>query len=289
MAFRPATTAHPPYTHGFALPRLVKLAYILKTMLPVIDYHSHPQVHSLRPYTLELLQPWVDQALKRNIKSLAFTDHDRYHEGVDFAVVNRLREKNPDLDILIGIELDNDPETSVAGWKWVEKHWDHLDFVLGSVHYLPGESKMFDQKDQSDQIHQRGVERAFEEYLEQLEKIIQRGLIDCLAHLDLIKIHGLHPVSYDSATFFTPVLELAKKHELATEISTAGWRKTVNEVYPNPLLLERAVDLGLPMTTASDAHAPEQLAENYERLEPIIRSVGPIRLVKFKRHRSELL
>ena len=47
------------------------------------DYHSHPQGHRVQPYTLELLQPWVDSARARGLSDIAFTDHDRYHAGVD--------------------------------------------------------------------------------------------------------------------------------------------------------------------------------------------------------------
>ncbi len=69
----------------------------------------------MRPYTLELLQPWIDQCRAKNIQSIAFTDHDRYVDGVDFGVIDRLREQNPDIEILAGIELDNDPVTSSNG------------------------------------------------------------------------------------------------------------------------------------------------------------------------------
>ena len=86
------------------------------------DYHMHPQGHRVQPYTLELLQPWVDSARKRNLTDIAFTDHDRYHAGVDFDVIKRLRAANPDVQIRAGIELDNDPVCSAAGRKWVEQH-----------------------------------------------------------------------------------------------------------------------------------------------------------------------
>ncbi len=105
------------------------------------DYHTHPQGHRVVPYSLELLQPWIDQARQKGIVSLAFTDHDRYLAGIDFEVIDQVRERNPDVQILAGLELDNDPVTSVAGHRWVEKNWDQLDFVLGSVHYLPGETR----------------------------------------------------------------------------------------------------------------------------------------------------
>src|ERR1700682_5988423 len=108
------------------------------------DYHMHPQGHRVQTYTQELLQPWVDSARKRGLSDIALTDHDRYHAGVDFDEIDKLRDKNVDLKIRAGIELDNDPETSAAGRAWVEKNWDRLDFVLGSVHYLDPPDPMFD-------------------------------------------------------------------------------------------------------------------------------------------------
>src|SRR5260370_15305384 len=107
-----------------------------------IDYHSHPQAHSIKPYTPELLQPWANSARERGLKEVAFTDHDRYHEGVDFDEIDKLRAANPDLKFLAGIELDNDPVTGQAGRAWVEKTWDRLHFVLGSAPYLPPETIM---------------------------------------------------------------------------------------------------------------------------------------------------
>src|SRR5215468_6645505 len=108
------------------------------------DYHSHPQGHRVQRYSPALLQPWAQQARKIGLVDLAFTDHDRYHKGVDFDEIDRLRETNPDLKIRAGIELDNDPETSGVGRNWVETNWDKLDFVLGSVHYLDDPAQMFD-------------------------------------------------------------------------------------------------------------------------------------------------
>src|SRR5438132_920664 len=108
------------------------------------DYHTHPQGHRVQRYTRDLLQPWIDSARTRGLTEIAFTDHDRYFSGVDFDELDRVRETNPDVKIRAGIELDNDPQTSAAGRAWVEKHWERLDFVLGSVHYLDRADQMFD-------------------------------------------------------------------------------------------------------------------------------------------------
>src|ERR1700731_3001856 len=108
------------------------------------DYHTHPQGHRVQHYTQALLQPWIDSARARGLTDIAFTDHDRYHAGVDFDELDKLRAANPDIRIRAGLELDNDPETSAAGRAWVEKNRDRLDFVLGSVHYLSRPDQMFD-------------------------------------------------------------------------------------------------------------------------------------------------
>ncbi len=78
------------------------------------DYHTHPQGHRVQRYTPALLQPWADSARNFGLTDIAFTDHDRYHAGIDFDEIDRLRERNPDLRIRAGIELDNDPIHSAA-------------------------------------------------------------------------------------------------------------------------------------------------------------------------------
>src|SRR4029077_8395225 len=85
------------------------------TMKLFSDYHSHPQGHRVQPYSRELLQPWVDSAHSCGLNDIAFTDHDRFHAGIDFDEIDKLRAANPDLKIRAGIELDNDPQTSGDG------------------------------------------------------------------------------------------------------------------------------------------------------------------------------
>jgi histidinol-phosphatase (PHP family) len=253
-------------------------------MFPTSDYHTHPQGHSVRPYTLELLQPWIDQCRIKQIKSIAFTDHDRYIDGVDFEVIERLRERNPDIQILAGIELDNDPLTSADGLRWVEKNWDRLDYVLGSVHYFAGENEMLDRSGEPGQIEARGASEAFDQYADELEKLISRGHVDCLAHLDLVKIHGLAPEEYDPVGQFRQILEIAHHAGLSIEASTAGWRKAVAEQYPHIAILEAAVELKIPITAASDAHSHAQVASEYEKLAAILDVAGVTEIVTFQRH-----
>jgi histidinol-phosphatase (PHP family) len=230
------------------------------------DYHTHPQGHRVQRYTPTLLQPWADSARKIGLTDIAFTDHDRYHAGIDFDEIDHLRERNPDLRIRAGIELDNDPIHSAAGRKWIEKHWDKLDFVLGSVHFLDRDDQMFDSvPDGAAQFEGRDVDAIYADYFRRVREMAATGLVDCLAHLDLIKIHG-HRAGGEIGAIVDETLDFIRARNLAIELSTAGWRKPVNELYPSDRIIELAMEKAIPFTTASDAHSHVQLADNYSKL-----------------------
>ena len=261
-----------------------------KTYQLFSDYHTHPQGHRVQSYTQALLQPWADSARRLRLKDLAFTDHDRYHAGIDFDEIDRLRERNPDLQIRAGIELDNDPARSVAGRKWIEKHWDKLDFVLGSVHFLDRANQMFDSvPDGAVQFEGRNIDAIYSDYFRRIRELVATGLVDCLAHLDLIKIHGHRPTA-DLASLIDETLEFIRRRNLAIELSTAGWRKPVNELYPADPIVGLAIQKGIPFTTASDAHSHVQLADNFPTLERKMADLGIRQVCIFERHkRAKLL
>jgi histidinol-phosphatase (PHP family) len=258
-----------------------------QSLTPVLwaDYHTHPQGHRVQHYTQTLLQPWIDSARRKGIIEIAFTDHDRYYGGVDFDELDRLREKNTDIKIRAGIELDNDPETSTAGRKWVEKNWERLDFVLGSVHYLNKPDQMFDSvPDGAQQFAGRHIDEVYSGYFRCVSEMAKSGLIDCVAHLDLIKIHGHRPHARVTE-LAKQTIEIIRERNLAIELSTAGWRKPVNELYPSDEIIIAAMKEKIPFTVASDAHSWAQLGENYDRLSQKISSFGIHQIHIYEKHK----
>src|SRR2546421_4757563 len=257
------------------------------SITPVIfsDSHSHPQGHRVQHYAQALLQPCVVSARAKGIIDIAFTDHDRYHTGVDFDELDRLREKNPDMKIRAGIELDNDPETSAAGRKWIEQNWERLDFVLGSVHYLSWAGQMFDSiPDGAQQFTGRDIDEVYSDYFRRVREMAASGLVDCLAHLDLVKIHGHRP-RVPVKELVAETLELIRGRDLAIELSTAGWRKPVNELYPSDEIIRLALEKGIPITTASDAHSHAQLGEDFDRLAQKMSILGVREVCVFEKHK----
>jgi histidinol-phosphatase (PHP family) len=229
------------------------------------DYHTHPQGHRVQRYTRELLQPWVESARERGLTDIAFTDHDRYFAGVNFDELDRLREANPDLKIRAGLELDNDPQTSAAGRNWVQENWERLDFVLGSVHYLDRADQMFDSVPAgAEQFRDRHIDEVYADYFRRIRDIAATELIDCLSHLDLVKIHGHRPAG-EIGLLVGETLDFIRARGLAIELSTAGWRKPVGELYPSDEIIRLAIEKGIPFTTASDAHSHADAVVRYPR------------------------
>jgi histidinol-phosphatase (PHP family) len=248
------------------------------------DYHTHPQGHRVQRYAPALLQPWADSARKVGLSDIAFTDHDRYHAGVDFHEIDRLRERNPGLAIRAGIELDNDPVHSAAGRNWIEKHWDKLDFVLGSVHFLDRADQMFDSLPVgAAQFEGRDVDAIYDDYFRRVRDLTASGLVDCLAHIDLIKIHGHRP-NAEIGSIVNETLDFIRTRSLAIELSTAGWRKPVSELYPSDRIIELAIEKGIPFTIASDAHSHARLGDNFPRLAQTMATFGVRQVCIFEKH-----
>ena len=252
------------------------------------DYHSHPQGHRVQLYSRELLQLWIDGARTRGLNDVAFTDHDRFHAGINFDEIDKLRAANPDVRIRAGIELDNDPQTSAAGRQWIEKNWDKLDFVLGSVHYLDNPTQMFDSVPAgATQFEGRNIDNLYADYFRRVRNIAATGVVDCLSHLDLVKIHGHRP-NAEIGEIVNETLDFVRSRDLAIELSTAGWRKPVNELYPADRIIELAVEKGIPFTTASDAHSHAQLGDNFGRLAEKMSILQIREVCVYEKHKREM-
>ena len=149
---------------------------------------------------------------------------------------------------------------------------------------------MFDSvPDGATQFKGRNVDATYANYFGRVREIAATGLIDCLAHLDLIKIHGHRP-SAEIVGLVNETLDFIRAQNLAIELSTAGWRKPVNEAYPGDRIVELAMQKGIPFTTASDAHSHAQLGDKFVSLAQRMASLGIQEVCVFHGHkRTQLL
>jgi len=163
-----------------------------------------------------------------------------------------------------------------------------FDYVVGSVHFLGDysldteEYTIWDGTQDADDIWRR--------YFETLASAARSGLFDILAHPDLVKVWGRagRLPSVDPRTMYEPAIEAIAETGIAVEVSTAGLRKGVGEIYPAPAFMEMCVEAGAVFALSSDAHEPEQIGFRYGEAIEFLSSHRVTELATFTGRNLEL-
>ena len=118
--------------------------------------------------------------------------------------------------------------------------WRHLleardwDYVIGSIHFLRDEA--IDMRGDWDIWRSGDPDKVWRRYFETLGEAARSGMFDILAHPDLVKVWGsAAPVpDRDPRFYYELAMEGIADSDVAIEVSTAGLRKPVGEIYPAP-------------------------------------------------------
>jgi histidinol-phosphatase (PHP family) len=189
-------------------------------------------------------------------------------------------------DLKLGIEADFIPgrEDRMAALL-AERDFD---YVVGSIHFVGDGALDYDLYD----IWSTGTspERVWRTYFEWLGQAAMSGMFDILAHPDLVKYWGSRRPSPDRDLryFYEIAMEGIAESGIAVEVSTAGLRKPVGELYPSRAFLEMILDAGNPIALSSDAHAPDDLGRDYERALELLEALGVTELAVFERRERRL-
>jgi histidinol-phosphatase (PHP family) len=191
------------------------------------------------------------------------------------------REFDGAIAVRLGLEADYAEGHEAKLREWLARaDWD---LVLGSVHLVAGD--WIDARDSAGRFAREGTDNLYAEYYRLLALAAETGLFDVLTHFDLPKKHGHRPSSpLEEAE--NRAIAAAARTGCAVEISSAGLRKPVSELYPEPRILRKLVAAGVPVTFSSDAHAPAEVAWGYEKTVPIARSCGVKEFVTFEKRRK---
>lgn len=241
---------------------------------------------------------WIDRyasrARARAVSEIAVTEHvHRFSEARDWLDNPWWREEaTEDVDaycaalvsareagvpVLVGIEMD-----------WLAGRGDEIarflqgrpfDVVLGSVHWLSGRGVDHPDYPAWDDAP---AERVWSDYLDALVEAAESGLFDVLAHPDLPKVFG-HRMPPALEPRLDEAVQAIGATGVAVECSSAGLRKPVGELYPEPSLLARLRRAGAPVTLASDAHRPEDVARDFPTAVAALRGAGYETLTRFSR------
>jgi histidinol-phosphatase (PHP family) len=189
-------------------------------------------------------------------------------------------------DLRLGIEADFVPGREDAiGELLGAREWD---YVIGSVHFLLDQA--LDMRGEWDVWRSADPEEVWRRYFQTLGEAAGSGLFDVLAHPDLVKVWGADSPRPDGdlRRFYDLAMDGIAQSDVAIEVSTAGLRKPVAEIYPAPAFLSMCVEAGRPVALSSDAHVPEDLAFRYPDALELLSSVGVDELAVFDRRERRL-
>ena len=252
------------------------------------DYHTHtPLCHHAIGAPVE----YALAAIGLGLDEIGISDHspmpgpfdDWRMDLADFsdylALVSEAREAVAPYPVRLGLEVDY-----FAGQEsWIEKltglaPWDYL---IGAVHYL-GPGWDVDNPKWIGRFEELPVEEIWTRYFAEYERCVRSGAFDFVAHPDLVKKFGHRPAG-DLRPYYEPIITALVETGTVMEVSTAGLRKPVGEIYPGPEMLAMAHAAGVEIVISSDAHAPGEVGADFDLAEKLVHEAGYRHTVHFRR------
>jgi histidinol-phosphatase (PHP family) len=276
------------------------------------DYHVHLHPHLGRgpadpppsTYPAAFLDRYVETARARGVAEIGFTEHlyrcveseavfGNWWESDASVPAHVLSEtsgvilternlslaryvdvvldaKARGLPVKLGLEVDFHPGTEQAVMELIAPYpWD---FLIGSVHWMGGWD--FTLRQGPREFERRGVDQVWRDYFALETQLAAAGMVDVLAHADVIKKLGLRPARELLEELYRPVVAAAAASGLAVEVSSAGLRRASAEIFPAPSFLAMFNRAGVPITLASDAHVPDDAAAGHEEVVAAARAAG---------------
>jgi histidinol-phosphatase (PHP family) len=267
------------------------------------DYHLHLRPDEAGTAAAEYFTPanvdrYLDAAREAGIEELGVSEHVyRFREALDvWQHPFWVEQATDDLDgycdfvrttpLRLGIEADFIPGAEDRIKNLLDAR--AFDYVVGSVHFI-GDVAV-DHSDYDAWGTGGDPDRVWRRYFDTLAEAARAGLFDILAHPDLVKVWGPERPrpDRDPRFYYEPAVEAIAETGVAVEVSTAGLRKPVGELYPSRAFAEMCVDAGAPFALSSDAHMPEQVGYEYERALELLGDLGVAEICVFERRERRL-
>jgi histidinol-phosphatase (PHP family) len=252
----------------------------------IVDYHMHLRDEAGGiDHTADAAERFVERAAERGVDEIGFTEHVYYFEqtrglwdqeymlercvhDLDRYVGAVSEAKGRGLPVKLGLEVDyvvgreRELADLLAPYPW--------DYLLGSVHFVDG----FPVDQEPGLVEKLGPHEAWRRYFVWLRNAARSGLFDSLAHPDLAKHHGPRPDTETVRWLHEETADAIEAAGICIEVSSAGLHKPVGELYPDPPLLEACHARGVPITLASDAHMPQNVARDLDHAVALARGAG---------------
>jgi histidinol-phosphatase (PHP family) len=231
-------------------------------------------------------------AINMNITEIGFTEHlDLHPLDPDtgffkpddwWKEITRCRENfKGELTIRAGIELSEPHQHLEVVESLLEKYpWD---YTLGSLHWV--EDRMI-----FDNAYFTVPEKdAYEKYFMELQRMVNVGNFDILAHMDMVKRNGFEnygtfePTKYEIQ--IRSILKTIISKNIVLEVNTGSLRRSIKETSPSKQILEWFHNEGGKwISFGSDAHSSEALGAGLNRATRTVKDFGYKVVASFSRH-----
>jgi histidinol-phosphatase (PHP family) len=255
----------------------------------LVDYHTH---HYRCGHAEGQLDEYVEAAITIGLDEIGLSDHSPiYHFGDDPHPLPRTAMSQHELPnymdeinavrkrfagrMIVRLAVESD---YVLGWdQHYRQLWRQypLDYVIGSVHWLDKWS-IFSRELPAG----RTADDVYKEYLLTTQAAARSGAYDVIGHLDCLKTVG-HIPDFSITPLVEQTVRVIAESNVAIELNTSGWRKSVADCFPRAELLACCQHYGVPVTLSSDAHAPGLVGSGFERAVALLREVGYKQLATF--------
>ncbi len=252
----------------------------------ISDTHLHSFFSSDSEASMEDM---VLQGISLGLRTLCFTEHYDYdfpvtEDGLDFqldfgayyTMFLRLKEKYASqIELLHGIELGVQKHAGPALINFYSKIGGRFDFIINSCHLVDGVDP-YDAVFFETHTPEEGLRRYFESTLDNLKVY---PFFQTAGHLDYISRYIPEPrpeFHYgDYADILDEILRYLIHSGKGLEVNTAGLKKGLPWPNPHMEILKRYRALGGEIITiGSDAHRPEDMAYDFDRLPEILSEAG---------------
>jgi histidinol-phosphatase (PHP family) len=248
------------------------------------DYHTHTYLCGHASGTLD---DYIRAAIECRLDEIGLTDHlflyyeepdlrdpslamreEQYPSHYDAMVLARDRYRDQ-ITVRVSVEAD-----------WVASEESRLrevlgfyefDYVLGGVHYVDG--WLVDAPDNAMYYQALPLEEIWRSYMREIRNAAESRIFDVLAHVDLPKKFGHHPPESVWPEILQS-LDCIRDSGCAVEISTVGLRDAAGACYPSPAIIAEMKRREIPIVLSSDAHAPAEVAFDFDQLVRTVSEAG---------------
>lgn len=259
------------------------------------NYHSHCKYCD----GTDIMEKYLHEAIIQKVKGYGFSSHAPLPFDTKWAMnyasvssylekASYLKDKFRDLlQVYIGLEVDFIPGVIGPRSSFIQSL--KMDYVIGVVHFvecfedghhweIDGSTSTF--KEGLKKIFKNDIRKAVKRYYELIRQMIVYECPEIVGHLDKIKVHNTKKIFFQEEEPWyrkevLKTLQIIQKAGCILEVNTRSlYKKKLKEAYPSNWILEYAYEMKIPVMLNSDAHHPEEITRDYEKMAHTLNQIG---------------